>query len=786
MLAVAVLVIAQTIAPQAGAVVFATPPTASPQPCPTGSAPPSPEPRASPAPCLKQIVEIATLGRKADLIGKSLAASEGTIDQEEIVTRPILRPGEVLEAIPGLIISQHSGEGKANQYYLRGFQLDHGTDLESTIDGIPINMPSHAHGQGYSDINWLMPELVGYVEFKKGTYYADQGDFSTAGAYNVYFRDTIPTTAEFGIGDYGYDRMFLAGSPGAGAGHLLYALEIYHDNGTFQHPDEYHKVNGVLRYTHDAGPNRLTLTGYAYDGPFNSTDQIPQRLVAAGLLNQYGAVDPTDGGNTYRYAISAQFKHRDPNGVTTYGAYGEKYFLDLFSDFTYYAFDAGDYYNTVSNPLTCKVAYTTCTPSTTMHAPNYATYCPANQMAPAGAAPHSIVPGPFTFSCPDQREQRDERFISGASIKRTFETPGSSSAIGIGVRNDNISTLGLFLTDARNRYPDGTLSDDQVVERDQFVYAQSELRFGKLRVGPGIRGDLYNFDVAAYNPANSGRTIDAQINPKLTLAYAFTPHFEAYADFGESFHSNDARSVLGIDDPQTNAHFDPTGFTVSKNTALDRAVGEEAGFRVYQKEITTTVSGWQLLLANELVFDGDHGDESIAGPTFRKGIEVANYYTPTNWLTLDADLADSTAIFLANPGGLGKQVPESLNGVVSLGATADEPTFSASLRMRYFGPRNLDQTGIPKSPRATLWDAQVTHKMRGGNKIALDCLNLFNGAPPDVTYYYGSWLPQDAANPAYANNPTINPALGGGGVNDYHFHPAERRIVRLTFTTTKL
>jgi hypothetical protein len=421
-----------------------------------------------------------------------------------------------------------------------------------------------------------------------------------------------------------------------------------------------------------------------------------------------------------------------------------------------------------------------------MHAPNYTTYCPANQMAPAGAAPHSIVPGPFTFSCPDQREQRDDRFISGANVKRTFETPGTSSAIGIGVRNDNISTLGLYLTDARNRYPDGTLSNDHVVERDQFVYAQSELRFGKLRIGPGIRGDLYNFDVDAYNPVNSGRTIDAQINPKVTMAYAFTPHFEAYADFGESFHSNDARSVLGLDDPQTNAHFDPTGFIVSKNTALDRAVGEEAGFRVHQEEITTTVSGWQLLLANELVFDGDHGDESIAGPTFRKGIEVANYYTPTDWLTLDADLADSTAIFLANPGGLGKQVPESLNGVVSLGATADRPTFSSSLRMRYFGPRDLDQTGIPKSPRSTLWDAQFTDKMRGGNKLTIACLNLFNGTPPDVTYYYGSWLPQDAANPAYANNPTINPALGGAGVNDYHFHPAERRIIRATFTTTKL
>jgi hypothetical protein len=770
-------------------------PSPTPVPCPSPSVGPgvptlddaSANSTATAAPCLKTIAKVVTVGRKADLIGIANAASEGTISQEEIETRPVLRPGEVLEAIPGLVISQHSGEGKANQYYLRGFQLDHGTDLESTIDGIPINMPSHAHGQGYSDINWLMPELVSYVEFKKGTYYADQGDFSTAGAYNLYFRDTIPTVTSFGVGDYGYDRLFTAGSPAVGNGHLLYALEIYHDNGTFVMPDEYHKVNGLLRYSDIRGPNAFTVTGYAYNGAFDSTDQIPQRLVDAGELSPYGFIDPTDGGNTYRYALSAQYQHHAPNGDTKIAVYGEEYFLDLFSNFTYYQFDGNDYYNTVSNPITCKAVYTTCTPNVagpnSLRAPNYTTYCPANQMANPNGPAHSVVPLPFTFSCPDQREQQDKRFIGGGSVKRTFTTPGSTSEIGVGVRNDNISTLGLYLTDARNRYPDGTLSNDHVVERDSFVYLQSDLRSGKFRVQPGLRGDLYAFDVEAFDPANSGRTIDAQINPKITTAYAFTKNFEAYVDFGESFHSNDARSVLGVNDPQTHAPFDPSGIPVTTNTALDRATGEEVGFRVYQKEITTTVSGWQLLLANELVFDGDHGDVDIAGPTFRKGIEVANYYTPTNWLTIDADLATSTAHFLNNPDGLGTQVPESLAGVVALGATVDEPKYAASLRMRYFGPRNLDQSGIPKSPPSTIFNAQFTAKMAKGSRLNLDLFNIFNVDVPDVTYYYGSWLPQDQANPAYASNPTINPALGGGGVNDYHFHPAERRIVRLTLST---
>ncbi|MBD5657224.1 MAG: TonB-dependent receptor plug domain-containing protein, partial [Candidatus Eremiobacteraeota bacterium] len=464
--------------------------TPTPGPCPSPSAMPSGAPvlsdasatTSTAAPCLKTIAQVASVGRKADLIGIANAASEGTISQEEIATRPVLRPGEVLEAIPGLVISQHSGEGKANQYYLRGFQLDHGTDLESTIDGIPINMPSHAHGQGYSDINWLMPELISYVEFKKGTYYADQGDFSTAGAYNLYFKDTIPTITSFGFGDYGYDRLFSAGSPAVGKGHLLYALEVYHDNGTLVMPDEYHKVNGLLRYSVDRGPDSFSVTGSAYDGSFNSTDQIPQRLVDAGELSPYGFIDPTDGGNTYRYALSAQFEHHARNGDTKIALYGEEYFLDLFSNFTYYQFDGNDYYNTVLNPITCKAVYTTCTPNAggpaSLRAPDYTTYCPANQMANPNGPARSIVPGPFTFSCPDQREQQDKRFISGGSAKRTFATPGSTSEIGFGVRNDNISTLGLYLTDARNRYPDGTLSNDRVVERDSFVYVQSDVKFG--------------------------------------------------------------------------------------------------------------------------------------------------------------------------------------------------------------------------------------------------------------------------------------------------------------------
>jgi len=764
---------------------------ASPAPCPSTA----PAAGASPAPCaspaLKTIGKVAASGRKANLVGIAQAASEGTIGPDEIAARPILRPGEVLEAIPGLVITQHSGEGKANQYYLRGFQLDHGTDLESTIAGIPINMVSHAHGQGYTDINWLMPEVVGYVEFKKGTYYADQGDFSTAGSYNIYFKDTIPTLSEFGVGDYGYDRFFTAGAPKVGNGHLLYAAEIDHDNGTLVKPDQYIKLNGLMRYSIDKGLDHYAANLFAYNGTFNSSDQIPQRLVSAGLLSPDGYIDPTDGGRTSRYAISTQYEHQDPNGETKFNAYGEHYYLDLFSNFTYYLYDANNYYNETSNPITCNVAFITCAPNNGTNGPraaNYHSYCPA-YTAPANAAPDSLTPVAYAFQCGDQREQNDVRFISGANVSRSYVTPGSVTVIGADTRNDNISTLGLFLTNGRNRLPGGTLSDDHVVERGSDVYVQSELRFGsKLRLDPGIRLDYYTFSDAAYDPNNSGSGNAAIVDPKMNLAYAFNKRSEFYLDYGSSFHSNDVRGVTYVDDPQTHAPFDSTGAPVGRNPLLNRSVGEEVGYRFSTPYDTTTLSLYELYQADELIFDGDHGTTSLGGPTQRKGIEFANYFTPKPGLTIDADFATASARFLSDPDHVGTGVPESLNGVVALGVTIDKPSYTMSLRMRYFGPRTLDTQGDAVSPPTTIVNYQYTAKLGRRRKLSFDIFNLLNVNEPDVTYSYNSWLPYDLKTPGNATNPAINPALGANidgnaGVADYHFHPASKRVVRLTLGT---
>lgn len=650
---------------------------------------------------------------------------------------------------------------------------------------MPVNLPSHAHGQGYSAINYLMPELVGEVEFKKGLYFADRADFSVAGGYDLYYRNTIAPTTEVTLGDFGYDRLFTAASQRVANGHLLYGLEIAHDNGSYLKSDEYHRIIGALRYSKTSGPNDLAVTAIAYDGAYDSTDQIPQRLVDAGTLGRFGYLDPSDGGNTYRYALSSQLAHADPNGITKFNVYGVDSFLTLFSNFTYDLFDANDYYNVTANPVTCRAAYSTCAANSgaagSPRADTYVSYCPANT-APPGARG---VPRPFSFSCGDQRQQVDKRVYYGFDLSRGFTTPGTATTVGVSLRNDNVAINGLYLTLAKQRLPGGTLNSDHITERSISAYVQSELHIGKkLRLTPGLRADSFTMKVGAFDPANSGSASAAVLDPKFALAYAFSPNQEFYLDFGESFHSNDARGVIGTHDPQTHRSFDPTGAPTQYNAPLTRGSGEEIGYRYSTPKLTTTLSGFQLLLANELVFDGDHGTTSVGGPDVRRGVELSNFYRPTTWLTFDGDLATTTARFIADPLHVGTGVPESLAGVVSLGATSDTSHYAASLRMRYFGPRQLDNAGDYRSPPSATFNTRLTAKMSHGTRLSLDVFNIFNANSADVTYNYNSWLPHDAANPKLANDPAIDPALGGVGVDDDHFHPSQKRTGRLTLSTT--
>src|SRR5438552_10775136 len=301
---------------------------------------------------VQKLDQINVFGHYETAVGTSDAASSGYITPQLIDDRPLQRPGEVLEYVPGMIVTQHSGAGKANQYFLRGFNLDHGTDFATYLAGMPVNLRTHAHGQGYMDLNFMIPELVSRVDYYKGPYFAQQGDFATAGSANIHYAESLPNTlAELGIGKEKYGRALLAGSPEFGPGRAVYGIELYHDNGPWEHPDNYRKLNGVLRYTQKTVDSQWGVTAMGYSGKWTSTDQIPQRAVDEGLIDGLGTIDPTDGGRHYRYSDSGDYQKQLAGGLLQTTAYAIRYYLKLYSNFTYYLDDPvnGDQFNQYDN-----------------------------------------------------------------------------------------------------------------------------------------------------------------------------------------------------------------------------------------------------------------------------------------------------------------------------------------------------------------------------------------------------------------------------------------------------
>ena len=529
----------------------------------------------------KTITDLADVRNPEEsLLGAADTATQGAITAKQIEERPINRAGEVLESVPGLVISQHSGEGKANQYYLRGFNLDHGTDFATTVAGIPVNMPSHAHGQGYSDLNFLIPELVSGVQYRKGPYDAQDGDFATGGAANVDYADSLEQgIVQSGGGAGGFGRVLIAQSPEVADGRLLYALEASRDDGPWIHPDDYRKYNGVLRYSRSRDEDAFSVTAMAYQGKWSSTDQVPERAVADGQVARFGAIDPTDGGRARRYSLAIDWQRLGEESRTRVTAYAVDSRLDLFSDITYF----------LEHPDTG-----------------------------------------------DQFEQVDRRIVSGLKASRQWQADwfGRSveNTVGLQARNDDAPLVGLYRSEARSVL--SAIRRDRVRETAEAVYFQNRTQWSeKFRSVLGLREDFYQFDVRSNVAVNSGAGSANIFSPKLGLIFGPWAETELYANVGYGYHSNDVRGATIAVDPGTR---EPT----RRAPPLVRARGMEFGMRsVLVPHLQTTLALWGLDIGSELVFTGDAGTTEPSRPSRRDGIEIANYWKPMSWLTIDGDLS---------------------------------------------------------------------------------------------------------------------------------------------------
>ncbi|WP_338114863.1 TonB-dependent receptor [Novosphingobium olei] len=428
--------------------------------------------------------EIVVYGRALEQVGVATSGSEGVVGYADFEKRPISRVGELAENVPGLIATQHSGSGKANQYFLRGFNLDHGTDLAGFVDGAPVNMRSHGHGQGYLDLNFLIPELVERIDYTKGPYHAADGDFASAGSLRFVTKNRLSQPFfEVTGGSFGYWRGVAAGSADTGQGTVLAAIDGTLSNGPWVLDEDLRKVNALVKYS---TPDwSLGLAGYS--SRWTSTDQVPERAIASGLIPRFGFIDPDLGGRSGRVALTFNGKA----GNTTFTAYAIGSRLQLTSNFTYFLDD------------------------------------PVNG---------------------DQFRQIDRRGVFGGSVSHAFDAAGIAWRFGGDTRWDRIGQLGLYRTSAGT--VTATVRQDQVDEYGGGLFGEARINAtSRLRLVLGLRVDAIGYNVRSGLAVNSGKGSATIVSPKAALAWKAGDGVELYANYGQGYHSNDVRGATITVDP---------------------------------------------------------------------------------------------------------------------------------------------------------------------------------------------------------------------------------------------
>lgn len=630
--------------------------------------------------------EIIVVGSGAVDAVEPVAASQGVALAEKLQDRPLLRPGEVLEVVPGLIVAQHSGDGKANQYFLRGFNLDHGTDFATRVDGVPVNLPTHAHGQGYSDLNFLIPELVERIEYKKGVYYAEEGDFSAAGAADILYRRSLDAPfLQLTGGQEGYRRVVAATSGNIGGSDLLIGAQYAHNDGPWSLPERYQNVSGVMKLTHGDIDRGFGLEAVGYSGHWHSTDQIPARAVSEGIISEFGNIDPTDGGMTHRWSVSGSAWSKWGSGQARAHAYAIGYGLDLFSNFTYF-----------TDPL------------------------------------HG-----------DQFEQYDRRRVYGGAAE--YERPlgdlsdwlGNLRA-GLQTRSDHIDPVALYDTTKRFRWKSVSVTQANVANYAFFV--SQELRLSQWwRAQVGTRIDAFHNNVHSSIPTDSETRDSTIVSPKLNMVFGPWHRTEYFLDVGKGFHSNDARGTT------VSAAASDSLAPLTRVTPVAGALGAEIGLQsAVLPRLQVAASLWTLKLNSELTLDNDASMIVPSGSTRRYGAELATNFRASESVLFDADFAWTHARYLDDPAG--PYVPNALEKVASVGAEAHRTTgWFGGFRLRYFGAAPIAQDGTARSRPSLQMYGEAGYHFSPTLSAVLSAYNLLNRRDHDIEYYYASQLRGEAS-----------------------------------------
>ncbi|WP_231958828.1 TonB-dependent receptor [Altererythrobacter sp. B11] len=625
---------------------------------------------------------IYVYGRGEKRIGIAGAASEGGVAGLDIAVRPLLRPGELLEATPGLIATQHSGGGKANQYFLRGFNLDHGTDFALYIDDMPMNFRTHGHGQGYLDVNGLIPETVERIDYRKGPYRADTGDFGFVGSSFITTKDRMAPFVLGELGGYGYRRYVAGGSARVGGGDLLLVGQAKFNDGPWALPEDYEGYSGFGKYSTTLGAGDFQLSVNYFHATWAPTEQLPERAIGTLVEDRYGTLDPTLRGHTSRQIVTANYTDDDWK-IT---GWLQHYDWSLLSNFTFFLDD------------------------------------PVNG---------------------DQLRQYEKQWSYGGRLERNVTLLDQLSLrVGAEARMDNIDPVGLDHTRAGEFL--STRGAFTVDESSLGLYGEAIWRpLDRLMVIGGLRGDFYRFETKAAGGPNSwgGTAKDQLVTPKFGVNYTVAPGLAVYANYGQGFHSNDARGVTSPTDPAP---------------GLVRGNFKEVGARIEKGGLIFTGVYWWSSIDSELIYVGDSGAVEPSDPGKRHGYELTAFWKPNSWLAVDGVWTGSTARYKGLPAGE-NYVPGALESSGELGVSAVFREFNLSGRVRHLGPHALIEDNSQRGSPTTTVNLRAAYTPQDfyGIEVYAELLNALDSKGDDIDYYYVTRLPGEPAEGIEGRNSRI-------------------------------
>jgi hypothetical protein len=686
------------------------------------------------------VSEVVVTASRVDLTGIAVTASQGAITQEELKLRPAYRVGQYLESVPGLVVTVHSGEGKAYQYLARGFNLDHGTDIANFIDGIPVNRSTNAHGQGYSDLNFLIPETLGGLQFTKGTYYPAIGDFGAVASVHLQVADEIPDQIRASAGTLGDESVFVGGSRRfAGDNRLMAGAEYSHVDGPFDPGNDFKKYAGIVRFSHGSATDGYDLTAMYYKGDGLFTTDQPLRAVQRGLISRFGTLDPTDGNRSERLSLSGHYATEGDHWSFTSNAYYVRSRQTLFNNFTHFLED------------------------------------PVNG---------------------DQEQQDETRDLAGGALAFTYDANlgaiTSNTTIGVQGRYDGLyvdrrhTRARKVLDYCESLAADGTVTPysignsactaNLVQLHDIGVYAENSARFTPwLRTDIGLREEFYGGTDQSLIPGTVFSTVPFSQNvtlfqPKGSVALGPWSKTEIYLSAGRGFHSDDIRGVSGT------VPLEGIPGTGAPSSLLVRADGEEVGVRsglIPHTQIQLAL--FNINLQSELVYDQDQGLDQPGPPSVRDGVEFSAQYRPFPWLEVNTDLsfsharfdlADRAALF-ANYGNSETYIPNAPDFVGSFGILVDNlGHWYGGLQVRVLGSYPLVSDNSERDAGYTETNVDVGYKVSPNLRVQAEVFNLFDVKANAGAYYYTTVIPGD----------------GGVPTADHQNHPLEPFSARVSVT----